>query len=83
MGDEADDVLTSFGLTEEDKNDYKTVKEKFNRHFITRRNIIWKRARFNSHAQGNGEGVESYITALYGLVEHCNYRDLCEKMIRD
>ena len=33
--------------------------------------------------QEGGEPVDSFITLLYRLVEHCNYCDLHEKMIRD
>ena len=38
MGDKADDILTSFGLSEEQARCYATVKEQFDKHFIPRRN---------------------------------------------
>ena len=47
MGDEADDVLRSFALSEEDRKSYGTVKAKFDAHFIQRRNVIFERAKFN------------------------------------
>ena len=34
------------------------------------------------HRQEEGEPVDSFITSLYRLAEHCNYRDLHDKMIR-
>lgn len=37
MGDEADDILKSFHLSEGDAKKYKTVKEKFDEYFISRR----------------------------------------------
>jgi len=37
MGDEADDILSSFKLMDEDKKDYKIVK-KFEAHFVKWRN---------------------------------------------
>ena len=30
-----------------------------------------------------GEPVDSFITSLYWLAEHCNYRDLHDEMIQD
>ena len=41
MGDKADDILWSFRLTEEEKKNYDTVKEKFESHFVKRRNNIF------------------------------------------
>ena len=31
----------------------------------------------------DGETADSFITALYGLAEHCQYRALHDEMIRD
>ena len=38
MGDEADDILRSFKLSDADAKKYSVVKEKFN-HFIRKRNV--------------------------------------------
>ena len=38
---------------------------------------------FNRRKQEEGENVETFITALYSLVEHCEYGNLCEEMICD
>ena len=32
--------------------------------------------------QEEGEPVDSFITSLYQLAEHCNYRDLRDELIR-
>jgi len=40
MGDQADDILTSFGLSDSDKKKYDMVREKFEKHFVKRRNKI-------------------------------------------
>ena len=47
MGDKADDVLLSFGLSDNDKKKYEVVKDKFDSHFVKRRNTIFERAKFN------------------------------------
>ena len=83
MGDEADDVLRSFTLLDKDRKSYGTVKAKFDAHFIQRRNVIFERAKFNRRRQGYDETVDSFITALYALAEHCGYGSLHDEMIRD
>ena len=62
---------------------YTIVKGKFEGRFVKRRNTIYKRAKFNQRKQEDGETVDSFITVLYCLVEHCQYGDLADKMIRD
>jgi len=81
MGDAA--ILSSFGLSEDDKKNYETVVAKFESHFVKKRNIIFERARFNQRKQEDGESVDEFITDLYCLSEHCNYGRLREEMICD
>ena len=83
MGPEADDIFASFDLSDENKKKYAKVKEKFDNHFIIRRNIIFERAKFNKRKQEDGESVDSFVTSLYTLSEHCGYNDLRDEMIRD
>ena len=83
MGDEADDILRSFNLSEADSKKYTKVREKFDAHFVKRRNVIFERAKFNQRKQEDGESVDAFITALYSLSEHCNYGELHDEMIRD
>ena len=47
MGDKADDVLHSFGLSTEEKKVYITVKEKLDKYFELQRNVIFECARFS------------------------------------
>ena len=42
MGDEADDILRSFKLSDTDAKKYSVVKEKFEDHFIKKRNVIYE-----------------------------------------
>ena len=83
MGDEADDILRSFHLSDDDKKKYSTVKEKFDSHFVKKRNVIFEWAKFNMRRQDAGESVDNFITDLYALAEHCGYGDLHDEMIRD
>ena len=83
MGDQADDILGSFGLSEEESSRYETVKAKFESYFVKKKNVIYERARFNMRVQEKGEAVDEFITALYKLAEHCGYGVLHDEMIRD
>ena len=83
MGDEADDVLHSFALSDADSKKYDKVKEQFDAYFVRRKNVIFKRARFNQQKQEEGETIEAFIASLYKLAEYCSYGKMHNEMIRD
>ena len=62
---------------------YNTVQNRFTKHFVKRRNPAYKHARFNQRLQPQGETVDSFVTALPTLAEHCQYGELWNQMIRD
>ena len=83
MGDEADDVLQSFGMSADDRKKYNAVENKFEGHFIIKRKVIFERAHLNMRVQTEGESVDTFITDLYTLAELCNFSDLRDELIRD
>ena len=83
LGEEADDVLTSTNISEDDRKEYSSVVAKFDGFFQVRRNVIFERARFNKRNQLAGESAELYITHLYSLVEYCEFGALRDEMLRD
>jgi len=84
MGESAGNVLTSTKISAEDRKKYQSVVKKFDEFFDVRRNVILERAKFNRRNQRVGETAEQYITALYSLVETCEYpADLVDEMLRD
>ena len=83
MGSKSDDIMPTFGLPAEDAAKYDVVKDKFDKHFVKRRNVIYERAKFNRRKQESGESVDTFITDLYGLAEHCQFGTLHDEMIRD
>ena len=83
MVDEADDILSTFHLSAADSKKYSVVKGRFDEYFVQRRNTIFERARFNQRTQESEEPVDTFITALHGLAEHCGYGALRDEMIRD
>ena len=56
---------------------------KFEQYFVKCRNVIYECSKFNQRVQESDETVDSFITALYRLVETCNYGELTDEMIRD
>ena len=83
MGDEGDDVLSSFPLSEDDCKKYATVLEKSDGYFVKRRNVIFERAKFNVRKQEEGEPIEEFILDLYCLAEHSGYGTMHDEMVRD
>ncbi len=45
--------------------------------------MIYERAKFNQRKQMIGEPVDSFITSLHKLIEHCDYGALKYEMISD
>ena len=82
MGEEADDILSSFELSVADQKKYKTVKGKFESYFVKRRNTIFERAKFNRRKQEEEEMIDEFILDLHRLAEHCAYGVLREEMIQ-
>ena len=83
MGESADDILSSMGLSDEEKSNYDAVKGKFTAHFVKGINVIYERAKFNRRTQQEGETVDQFVTALHKSAEYCSYGGLREEMIRD
>lgn len=83
MGEDAEDILVSLHLSPAEASDYATVKDRLDAHFITRRNVIFERAKFNQRQQEAGEPADCFITALHCLAEHCGYGALHDEMVRD
>ena len=52
------------------------------RDILSKKNVIYERAKFNQRKQ-HGESVDTFITALHNLAEHCRYGELQEEMVHD
>ena len=68
-------------LTAIQKSTYKGVRDGFQSFFVVKKNVIYERAKFNMRKQREGELVDSFVTALYVLAEHCSYGVLHDKLI--
>lgn len=83
MGEKADELLRSFGLSTTEKKNYDRVLEAFETKFMGTRNVICERAMFGLRNQHEGESIEEFITALHTLSEHCNYGTVREELVRN
>ena len=76
MGDVADDILSSFSLSEEDKTEYDVVVEKFEAHFVKKRNVIFEQPKFNQRRQEEGKPVDDFVTSC----TVCKYGNLHDEI---
>ena len=68
MGDEADGILASLSVTDEEIQAYGTVKGKLDSYFTESRNVIYEKVKFNQRKQRklkSGETINCFITSLY------------------
>ena len=78
MGKEAEHIFKAFTFPEGDEKKYAKGIEKFDEHFVPKRNFIHER-----RSQKEGETVEAFIPDLYELVEHCEFGTRRDEQIRD
>ena len=76
LDEEAEDVLSSTNITIENRKKFADVLQKFDEFFKVRKNIIFKRARFNQRSQGETENAVQFITSLYFLAADCEFGEL-------
>jgi len=62
LGADADDILTTTRISDENRKKYAKGLEKFDEFFQVRHNVIFERARFNQRNQQPGETAEDYIS---------------------
>jgi len=83
LGDEAEDILSVLPLSSDQKEKCADVKQAFENHCVSKKNVIFECARFNRRNQEPRESAESFITAVHSLAEHCAFGALREELIRD
>lgn len=83
MGEEAEDTPTDPCLSHAETSDFNIAKSRLDAHFISCRSVIFERAKFNQRQQEFAESAGCFIIVPHCLAEHCGYRALHDKMVRD
>ena len=81
LGKEAEDILASTNIGEEDRKKYDSILAKFDSFFSVRKNVIIECAKFNKCSQLPGKPVEQFIASLYNLAADCNFGELKDELI--
>lgn len=89
MGGDAEKIYASFAYENVNpplinpENNYDIVIQKFDEHFVPRRNTMHERSKFYLRYQEEGETIEHFVRALYELAEYADFRDQRDENIRD
>ncbi|KAL3235904.1 hypothetical protein MRX96_022333 [Rhipicephalus microplus] len=83
MGEQADEIYTTFALSEQNSEKFDAIVEQFSKYFIPRRKAIFKQARFNTRLQQDGESAEDVVIALHTFSKDCEFGALQEEFERD
>ena len=83
MGEEAEIVFSSFGLSADDQKKMDKVLEKFDAYFTPQNNTMHHRTCFYHRDQKKGEPVENFIRVLYELADLCKFGANRDEQIRD
>ncbi len=75
MGEDADNILDTLPLTEENRMDYDRVMTAFHDHFVPRANPVHWRAMLRRRMQADNENIETYVRVLFELAKKCDFRD--------
>lgn len=82
LSEEAEDILTSTNISEDNRKKYDRVLAKFDSFFKIRKNVIIECSKFNKHSQSPDEPAEQFIASLYNLASDCDFGDLKNELIR-
>ena len=83
VGEEALEILDTLDLTDAEKKNYKSLKEKLGGYFTPKSNQSVESHRFNQRAQGPTEKFDNFLTDLRKLSANCEFGNLRDRLIRD
>lgn len=81
MEREAEDVLYALRFTDDDMGNYGAIKSKFQGHFVTHCNIIYKTAKFNMCKEEVHKTTEIFITDIHNPTNTCECGALKDDLI--
>lgn len=73
-----DGILYVLPLTEQEKKDYKEMREVLGTCFIHRENVIYESANYKRRCQKQEDIARTFVNVVYSLAKLCNYEMLTE-----
>jgi hypothetical protein len=83
MGKDAEPIFSTFTFGDDEDHYYNEVINKFDVHFVPKRNTIHERACFHRRSQLQGESVEAFVRRLNERAEYCDFGIAKDEHIRD
>ena len=83
LGEDAEEVLDTTRISEEDRKSYTKVLGEFDKYFKMRKNIIFERAWLNRQNQLTSESAEQFITEVHRFANRCEFKGTKDELIRD
>lgn len=84
LGESGIEIYNSFKFKEEDdKKKYSEVIEKFDEHFLPRKNLTFVRHQFFIRSQMPGESIDQFVTDLKNKSKHCEFKELEDGLVTD
>ena len=81
LGKDAEEVLDTTLISEEDRKSYTKVIGEFDNYFKVRKNIIFECARFNRQNQLTSESAEQFITEVHRFADCCEFKGMKDELI--
>lgn len=83
IGEEGFHIYNSFSIDNPAELKLKDVLDKFEEHFLPRKNLAYERFKFFTRKQATNETIEQYITDLKNKAQSCEFGDLKNDLIKD
>lgn len=77
------ELFNTFTLTEQEKNRYQAVIDRFEQYCTSRRNETYERYVFRNRVKKESESVQQFVSDLRVKGATCNFGTLSDSMIRD
>lgn len=75
IGEEGQDIIESFNLTEEQMSDDTALINAFEDYVKPRKNVIYERFLFYNRHQKEGESFENFLTSISKMVKTCEFNN--------
>lgn len=83
IGEEALDLYNTFDLTEQEKNSYAAILQKFENYCVPRANTSVEAYKFNNRVQGPDESFDNFVSDLRKISSMCDFGNLRDRLIMD